>query len=385
VVAFYLPRSILPSDLDSFSQSTFYNMNPITKTPYGGPIFDVQSHAIKPSSYEAITAGVRASVGLTDGTIDVIVNDICKKLADDLEGGDRLKALGRDGIQVVTINTFFPALPPQIMLKIVQDLNVWASEKTAGNPQLIGIASIPSPPFLAKAGLSPDGESWAVKGVSGLRHAIEALGLKGVLFASNYDGVFLGDAVFNPYFALAEELGVPIIIHPAIESVDAEFVRRKNIPTYSGYLNDQRTTLLDLVMAGTYEKYPKLTIIATHLGGGILTSLGRFKVLSTRFPTDSWYIDLSGNERLLPNSIDHYVKKIYFDCNNSEVADIHHAISVVGIEHLLTGTDFPWTDDTFTRDILGRLDDVIRKKIAYENASKIFGNGATAGTKTQDV
>jgi hypothetical protein len=161
-----------------------------------------------------------------------------------LQGEDRLKALGREGIQVVTINTFSHRYP-QMMLKIVEDLNTWMSTKSAENPQLIGIASIPSPPFLAKAGLSLDGESFAAKGVSGLWSAIEELGLKGMLFASNYDGVFLGDAAFDPYFALAEELGVPIIVHPAIDAVDGQFIRRKSIPTYSGYLNDQRTTLLD--------------------------------------------------------------------------------------------------------------------------------------------
>jgi len=348
-----------------------------TTKPYDGPIFDVQAHAIKPSSYDAVASAVKTNGALTNGSADVIINDICKKLADDLQGVDRLKTLGRNGVQVVTINTFFPQLPPKIMLEIVDDLNIWMSTKTAGNPQLIGTASIPSPPFLAKAGLSPDGESFAQKGVSRLRRAITTLDLQGILFASNYDGVFLGDAAFDPYFALAEELGVPIIIHPAIDPVDGEFIRRKNIPAFSGFLNDQRTALLDLVMAGTYEKYPKLSIIATHLGGGILTSLGRFKALSNRFPSDLWYIDLEGKHCLLPNAIDHYLKKIYYDCNNAEVPDIVHAASIVGIEHLFTGSDFPWTDDTFTREILGQLDDTIRGKVAYENASKLFGNVTT--------
>jgi predicted TIM-barrel fold metal-dependent hydrolase len=100
-------------------------------------------------------------------------------------------------------------------------------------------------------------------------------------------------------------------------------------------------------MSGVYEKYPKLTIIATHLGGGILTSLGRFKALSKRFPEDASYIDLNGKRCALPMLIEHYLKNIYYDCNNAEVADILHAASIVGIDHLLTGSDFPWTDDTF--------------------------------------
>ncbi|TGO07278.1 hypothetical protein BTUL_0297g00010 [Botrytis tulipae] len=102
------------------------------------------AHAIKPSSYDAVTFGVRTSVGLADSTKETITNDTCKKLADYLCGSDRRKALGLEGKQVVTINTFFPTLPAQSMLKIVGDLNMWMSSTTAGNPQLIGTASIPS-------------------------------------------------------------------------------------------------------------------------------------------------------------------------------------------------------------------------------------------------
>lgn len=347
-------------------------MNRNTVRPYNGPIFDVQAHAIKPSSLDSVTSAVKRNSALTKETVDVIVDDVCQKLGDNLEGPDRLKALGPGGVQVVTINTFFPPLPPQTMLNIVHDLNDWMSKRTGNSRQFIGMASIPSPPGLAKAGVAEDGETFAAKGVNAVRIAITELGLKGIFFASSYEGTFLGDSSFDPYLALAEELDVPVIIHPAVDPVEGEFIRRKNLPTYSGYLNDQRTSLLDLVFAGTFEKYPRITIIATHLGGGVLTSLGRFKALTNRFPTDPWYIDLEDKRRILPKSIDHYFKQIYYDCNNSEVQDIHHAASIVGMDHLLTGSDFPWTDDSFTREILGQLDESAQGKLAYGNASKLF-------------
>jgi len=59
-----------------------------TRKPYDGPIFDVQARAIKPRSYDAITSGVRTNTGLLQNTIDVIVNNVCKKLAGDLQGED---------------------------------------------------------------------------------------------------------------------------------------------------------------------------------------------------------------------------------------------------------------------------------------------------------
>jgi hypothetical protein len=139
---------------------------------------------------------------------------------------------------------------------------------------------------------------------------------------------------------LAEEPSVPVIIHPAVDHIEGEFIRCKNIPTYSGYLSDQGTALLNLVMAGTFEKYPKLTIIATHLGGSILMIFGCFKALSNRFPTDLWYTDLEGNRKLFPHPIDCYLKKINYGCNNAEVPDNIHAVSMVRTEHLLRGSYF---------------------------------------------
>lgn len=344
----------------------------MTEQPYSGPIFDVQAHAIQPSAYKSVTAGVRRKSSLEIDTATTIANDICKELADDLQGDARRKILGTDTIQVVTVNTFFPPIPSAQLLQTVNNINHWMAEKTANQSQLIGTASVPPPPVLLAAGNAPDGEPYSQKAISGLRHAITELGLKGILLASNYDGVFLGDAAYDLYFSLAEELKVPIIIHPAVEPVEAPFIQRKNIATYSGFLNDQRTTLLDLVMSGVYEKYPNLTIIATHLGGGILTSLGRFKALSARFPSDPWYVDRTGEKKLLPKPINDYLSNIYYDCNNADVADIVHAASVVGHDHLLTGTDFPWTDDSYTREVLGKLNTSVRASIAYNNAAKLF-------------
>lgn len=340
---------------------------------YDGPIFDVQAHAIQPQLLNQLAGLMRKNDTLTTKTIDTVVDDVFAKLADDLKSDARRKALGSEGVQVVTINTFFPPMPADRLLDIVEGMNIWMSNATRDQTQFIGTASIPPPPILASAGNASDGTSYAAKGVQALRRALTELGLQGVLLASNYDGVFLGDAVFDPYFALAEELSVPVIIHPAVQPVEAAYIHHKNIPTFAGYLNDQRTTLLDLVMAGIYEKFPKVTVIATHLGGGILSSLGRFNVLLKRFPDEAWYIGLDGNKKMLPHPVESYLKRIFYDCNNAELRDIEHAAAVVGIDHLLTGTDFPWTDDSFSREILGQVKDAaVKKKLAYGNAASLF-------------
>ena len=343
---------------------------------YDGPIFDVQTHAILPDAYDRVTGAINNSIFLTDGTKHIMTNEICKLLGDNLVSPARLRALENGNVHVVSVNTFFEPLPASQLLSICDRINTWMATAVTNRPDLIGIATVPPPPLIARAG-----PYYVEKALKMLRKAIKELGLRGVLLASNYDNIFLGDTCFLPYFAALQQLDVPIIIHPAVKPVEEQFVPQKNISGLSGFLNDQRTALLDLVMAGVLEMYPGLKIVATHLGGGVLSSLGRFDVVLGRFPDESWYINEDGASRLLSHSIAHYLKKIYYDCNTSDKEDIEHAVTKVGADHLLTGTDFPWMDDSFARKTLAQVreKDVVRN-IAYNNAAHLF---STRGLSVQ--
>jgi predicted TIM-barrel fold metal-dependent hydrolase len=68
------------------------------------------------------------------------------------------------------------------------------------------------------------------------------------------------------------------------------------------------------------------------------------------------------------------MKKVYYDIASSTVEDIVAAEKIVGADHLLVGTDFPWGNTNFFRPLLKALpfpEDKI-KAIAYDNASKLF-------------
>ena len=192
--------------------------------------------------------------------------------------------------------------------------------------------------------------------------------------SNQYNSIFLGDPIYEPYFAIAEELGIPVIIHPSVNATGWDLLNRKLIPITILFMNDQRATLLDLVKAGVLENHPNLRIIATHLGGGILGLMGRIEQLAGVFPAEQWYTDLAGQKKILPNTISYYLKKIYYDCNNADVEDIVAAAKKVGVDHLLTGTDFPFIPDNDTRLILGNLPFSKEKKeaLAYNNAARLF-------------
>ena len=167
----------------------------------------------------------------------------------------------------------------------------------------------------------------------------------------------LGVSQFEPFFALAEKLEVPILIHPSGDvNGRAEYPSSFDV-VMLGFLNDERVILYNLLRTGLLERHPNLKIIVTHLGGGILFNIARF-----------------GIPLPLPHPIEYYMKKVYYDIASSTVDDIVAAEKIVGADHLLVGTDFPWGNTNFFRPLLKALpfsEDKI-KAIAYDNASKLF-------------
>ncbi len=80
------------------------------------------------------------------------------------------------------------------------------------------------------------------------------------------------DPKFNPVWAKAEELGVPVFIHP--EGLP-ELTNRLSGNGWLGntIANPLETTiaLSHLIFEGTFDRFPGLTVIAAH-GGGYLPS-----------------------------------------------------------------------------------------------------------------
>jgi predicted TIM-barrel fold metal-dependent hydrolase len=107
-----------------------------------------------------------------------------------------------------------------------------------------------------------------------LQRTTSELGFKGAMLHGPANGIFLDDKRFWPIFARAEQLDVPIYLHPSLPNAE---VRRiyyddyaKDFPTVArpawGYTVETATTAIRLVLSGVFERHPKLKIILGHLG-----------------------------------------------------------------------------------------------------------------------
>ena len=107
-----------------------------------------------------------------------------------------------------------------------------------------------------------------------LERTTKQLGFKGAMLHGLANGVFLDHKRFWPIFARAEQLDVPIYLHPAHPNPEVQRIYYedyvKDFPMVArpawGYTVETATTAIRLVLSGVFERHPKLKIILGHLG-----------------------------------------------------------------------------------------------------------------------
>lgn len=110
-------------------------------------------------------------------------------------------------------------------------------------------------------------------GADELRRAVTGLGLCGGVINGHSGGRFLDDSFFWPIFEVAEDLRVPIFLHPSTPHPAAMKVYFEGYEELAyaawGFAMDTCSHFLRIVFAGTFDRFPNLQIILGHLGEGI--------------------------------------------------------------------------------------------------------------------
>jgi predicted TIM-barrel fold metal-dependent hydrolase len=227
-------------------------------------------------------------------------------------------------MEVLSINPFWYGRDRDLAAQIVKIQNEKLAELCASRPDR----------FAAFASLTLQAPDLAVRE---LETAVKKQGLKGAAIGGVVDGVEFSDPRFHPVWAKAEELGVPLFIHPAA------LPELKKRLSGNGWLtntigNPLETTiaLSHLIFEGTFDRFPGLKVIAAH-GGGYLPS----------------YADRSDHPCLvgpkgcnpevkLKKAPTEYLKQIYFDSLIFTPEAIRHLVAQVGVGQILLGSDYPY-------------------------------------------
>jgi aminocarboxymuconate-semialdehyde decarboxylase len=210
------------------------------------------------------------------------------------------------------------------------------------------------------------GEEGAVE----LVRAVRTLGLRGVFVESAQGELLLDAPEARPTLTAAAELGVAVFVHPVNPPA---LIRQMAKYPQTGILfargQTNAASLVALIESGRLDELPSLPIVVTTLAiGGILLEAAFNDALS--------HDDGVGVLR----------RQVYIDTMGFHPALIRASVDVLGVEHVLAGSDWPIVNDA---PIRGRLEHALdsagiepagQALIAGGNARRLLGFGDRAAT-----
>jgi aminocarboxymuconate-semialdehyde decarboxylase len=174
-----------------------------------------------------------------------------------------------------------------------------------------------------------------------LEYAVRTLGLRGASVGGHVQGEVPSAPKYDVFWAKAEELGVPVFMHPG----GAENMVRDGALAGKGDLgnvigNPLETTLFlsHLIFDGTLDRFPRLKVGAAHGGGYIPSYLGRTEVAC------KYRKNAACANKQQPS--EYFRKQIIVDSMVFSAEGLRHLAAEVGVSQIVYGSDMPydWPD-----------------------------------------
>jgi len=279
----------------------------------------------------------------------------------------RIKDMDIEGIDVAvlypTIGLYFGAVEDRgLIAAICRAYNNWLADYCKPYPErLKGIAVVPL--------------QYVDDAVIEMRRAVNELGFKGIFIRPNpYKGRNLDHPDYDPFWAEAERLGVPVAIHEGagtiMPTVGAERFDKWFFYQIISHVFEQKLACLTVLGSGLLERFPKLKVVFLEAGCGWLPSwLERM---------DDFYEELSWNVPWLKaKPSEYFFRQCHISCEAGERM-LPATIEALGDEHIIFASDYPHHDSKFpgaVAELQDREDisDGAKRKILAENAQHLYG------------
>ena len=166
-----------------------------------------------------------------------------------------------------------------------------------------------------------------------LEHAIRDLKMSGVTIASNVVGKYFDSKDFDPFWAMAQELDVLMIMHPEWV-LGSDKLGAYGLRTVCGNPADTTLSVGYMIYSGVFDRFPNLKLALLHGGGFFPYHLGRF---------DNGFKSGSAAGRMpAKQPPSKYLKNLYFDNLVYRVETVEYLKRMVGADHIMVGTDYPF-------------------------------------------
>lgn len=205
------------------------------------------------------------------------------------------------------------------------------------------------------------------RAVRELDYLVNNLGLKGVAIPSNIRTLDIGIAKFRKFWTKAEELGVPVIIHPRGFTHD-DRIKKFFLWNSIGQPLEEALAMASLIHEGVIEDFPKLNIVMSHGGGYLPYYSGR---------GDKAYESRPETRNNISRKPSDYFRRFHYDTVIFDRDMLPLLIKKAGDRRIMMGTDYPRGE--IENDPVGFVSKTrgiskeSKDRIMSKNAAKLFG------------
>ena len=164
--------------------------------------------------------------------------------------------------------------------------------------------------------------------LSEIDRATQDLHADGFAVTCNYNGVFLGDSSLDPVWSELNRRHAVVFVHP---DAYAPASMGRPSPLIEVAFETART-IVDMLYAGTFRKFPHVKFILAHCGGALPVLSGRLKLLGT----EPW---VPNPNNITQEEIQEQLANLYLDTAATAPTGMAPALHMVPADHLVYGAD----------------------------------------------
>ena len=164
-----------------------------------------------------------------------------------------------------------------------------------------------------------------------LERGARELAFKVVNVGASYNGAYMGDPIFHPFWEAVNDLGVTAWIHP--EGARDPWFQRYALWNSAGQSIEETKVMASLIYEGVMHKYPGIRIVIAHGGGYFPHYLGRMDRNHANRPDT---VRNTGGRK--PSE---FLRSFHYDTCVYDPQVLKVLLERVGAERLVMGSDYP--------------------------------------------
>ena len=198
---------------------------------------------------------------------------------------------------------------------------------------------------------------------------VMAMGAIGVSTTTTVAGRSIADPAFAPVYEELNRRGTVLYIHPAGAGAHTPMIANYSVTWMIGAPIEDTISVTHLIIKGIPQKYPRMKIVNSHLGGALPMVLQRM---------DNQFV---WENPATPEKPSIAAKRMWFDTvAHAHPPAIRAAVDTLGADRIILGTDFPYENGELYKHAITYLSEAGLKQndltnILDYNGAAVLGLG----------